>query len=416
MANENGVKRPHVVIVGAGFGGIEAAKSFAGKAVDVTLVDRNNYHLFQPLLYQVSTAVLAENEIAHPIRAFFRKHKNVNFFLGNVTDFDFEEQKVITDQGEVSYDYLVVATGATSNYFGMKSVEENSFAMKTLSDAVKIRNHILNMFEQADKENDAQKRREMLTFVCVGGGPTGVEEAGALSELITVMKKDYHNLDFSEVDVKLVEGMDCVLAMMPENLRAETVHVLQKKKVDVRLNTQVMDYDGRCLTFKSGESIPTKTVIWAAGVKAVPVVANLGAPCDRAGRVIVGDTLQVPGHSNVYAIGDSAHFMQGGRPLATVVPVATQEAAVCVKNIMNSIAGKDQEKFEYHDVGSMATIGCGDAVMFKGIMKSKGFFAWAAWMIVHLVRLAGTRTNVIVALKWIWNFLSGARLGRIITR
>lgn len=417
MENLNGVKRPHVVIIGAGFGGVKAAKSFAGKAVDVTIIDRNNYHLFQPLLYQVSTAVLSEEEIAYPVRAFFRKHKNVDFFLGDVVDFNLEDKKVITDQGEVSYDYLIVAAGATTNYFGLESVEKNSFAMKTLADSVKIRNHILNIFEQADKETDAVKRKELLTFVCVGGGPTGVEEAGALSELIySVMQKEYHNMDFAEVDIKLIEATDRVLPMMPETLRDETVNVLRSKKVDVRLSTQVMDYDGRKLSFKGGEVVPTQTVIWAAGVKAVPVIAKLGAEMDRAGRVIVRKTLQVPGHAEVYAIGDSAHFLQDERPLATIAPVATQQAAVCVKNILQAIEGKEMEFFEYHDVGSMATIGCGDAVMFKGIMKSKGFIAWAAWMVVHLMRLAGAHTNMIVIMKWLWNFFSGTRLGRIITQ
>jgi NADH:ubiquinone reductase (H+-translocating) len=417
VENLNGTKRPHVVIVGAGFGGIKAAKSLAKENVDITLIDRNNYHLFQPLLYQVSTAVLSEEEIAYPVRAFFRKNKNVDFFLGDVTDFDLETKQVVTAQGNVDYDYLIVAAGATTNYFGMESVEKNSFAMKTLGDSVKIRNHILRIFEQAAKEPDAAKRRELLTFVCVGGGPTGVEEAGALSELIySVMRNEYHNMDFSEVDIKLIEATDRVLPMMPESLRDETVSVLRSKKVDVRLNTQVMDYDGRKLSFKDGEVVPTQTVIWAAGVKAVSIVAKLGAEIDRGGRVIVRKTLQVPGYSEVYAIGDSAHFMQGERPLATIAPVATQQAEVCVKNIINSIKGKELELFEYHDVGSMATIGCGDAVMFKGIMKSKGFIAWAAWMVVHLMRLAGTHTNMIVVMKWMWNFFSGTRLGRIITQ
>lgn len=417
MENLNGTKRPHVVIVGAGFGGIKAAKSLAKENVDITLIDRNNYHLFQPLLYQVSTAVLSEEEIAYPVRAFFRKNKNVDFFLGDVTDFDLETKQVVTAQGNVDYDYLIVAAGATTNYFGMESVEKNSFAMKTLGDSVKIRNHILRIFEQAAKEPDAAKRRELLTFVCVGGGPTGVEEAGALSELIySVMRNEYHNMDFSEVDIKLIEATDRVLPMMPESLRDETVSVLRSKKVDVRLSTQVMDYDGRKLSFKDGEVVPTQTVIWAAGVKAVSIVAKLGAEIDRGGRVIVRKTLQVPGYSEVYAIGDSAHFMQGERPLATIAPVATQQAEVCVKNIINSIKGKELELFEYHDVGSMATIGCGDAVMFKGIMKSKGFIAWAAWMVVHLMRLAGTHTNMIVIMKWMWNFFSGTRLGRIITQ
>lgn len=409
--------RAKVVVVGAGFGGIKVARSLAGKNVDVTIIDRNNYQLFQPLLYQVSTAVLSEEEIAYPVRAFFRKHKNVNFYLGNVVDFDTEHKKVITNHGEIAYDYLVVAAGSTTNYFGMKSVEEHAFSMKTLGESVKIRNHILEAFERAVQETNEEKRRAMLTFVCVGGGPTGVEEAGAISELVyKVMQKEYHTLDFSEVNIKLVEATDRVLPMMPESLREETVNVLRKKNVDVRLSTQVMDYDGEKLTLKSGEIVPTNTVIWAAGVKAVPVIAKLGAETDRAGRVIVRKNLQVPGCEDVFAIGDSAHFLQGERPLATIAPVATHEAEVCAKNILHAIKGESMEAFTYHDVGSMATIGCGDAVMAKGILKGKGFVAWSAWLWVHLIRLAGTHANTTVTLKWIWNYLGGTRLGRIITQ
>lgn len=417
MSNIVNAKRPHVVIVGAGFGGVQAAKGFAGKDVDVTVVDRNNFHLFQPLLYQVSTACLSVEEIAYPIRAFFKKQKNTDFYLGEVVDFDLDHKKLITNNGEVSYDYLVMAAGATTNYFGMKSVEEHSFGMKTLEESVIIRNHVLEMFEQASKETDAKKRRQLLSFICVGGGPTGVEEAGALSELIyDVLSKEYHHLDFSEVDIKLIEATDKVLPMMPESLRDETVNVLRRKKVDVRLETQVMDYDGENLSFKSGEVVPTKTVIWAAGVKAVPVVAKMGAETDRAGRVIVNEYLQVPNRPEVYVIGDNAHFSENGRPLATIAPVATQQADVCVHNILSAIAGKTLKTYKFEDLGSMATIGRGDAVMCKGSMKCTGFIAWSAWMFVHLLRLAGAHANVTVVLKWTWNYFSDTRLGRIITR
>ncbi len=411
-------KRPHIVVVGAGFGGVKVAKGLSELPVDVTIIDRNNFHLFQPLLYQLSTSELDENEIAYPIRAFFRNTKNVLFFMAHAENFDTEKKVLITDHGEVPYDYLVLAAGATTNFFGMENVAQHSFGMKTLQQAVAIRNHVLRMFEDATKCDDAVERRRMLTFVCVGGGPTGVECAGALSELIYgVMAHEYHNLDFSEAKVVLVEAMDHVLAMMPDSLQQETIRVLRDiRKVDVRTSTQVMDYDGEELKLKDGSAIPTKTVIWAAGVKAVSFVKNLGAETDRAGRVIVEKTLQVKGHPEIFAIGDCANFMQDGRPLATVAPVATQQAAVCVDNIKKLLRDPNAKlcEFTYKDVGAMATICRGHAVVSMGSMKMRGFFAWVAWMVVHLMRLAGTYTNLTVAYKWFWNFLFGLRLGRVI--
>lgn len=412
-------KRPHIVVVGAGFGGVKVAQKLAKLPVDVTIIDRNNFHVFQPLLYQLSTSELDENEIAYPIRAFFRNTKNVRFFMAHAEDFDAENRVLITDQGEVPYDYLVLAAGAMTNFFGMENVAKHSFGMKTLQEAVAIRNHVLRMFERATKCEDEAERRRMLTFVCVGGGPTGVECAGALSELIYgVMAYEYHDLDFSETKVVLVEAMDHVLAMMPDELQQETMRVLRDiRKVDVRVSTQVMDYDGEELKLKDGSVIPTKTVIWAAGVKAVSFVKNLGAETDRAGRVVVEKTLQVKGFPEIFAIGDCANFVQDGRPLATVAPVATQQAETCVENLKRLIkdpAAKLSE-FTYKDVGAMATICRGHAVVAMDNMKMKGFFAWVAWMVVHLMRLAGTYTNMTVAYKWFWNFLFGLRLGRVIS-
>ncbi|MBQ9376822.1 MAG: NAD(P)/FAD-dependent oxidoreductase [Schwartzia sp.] len=415
----NDSKRPHIIVVGAGFGGVKTAKRLAELPVDVTVVDRNNFHVFQPLLYQLSTSELDENEIAYPIRAFFRNMKNVNFYMAHAEDFDPENKTLITDQGNLTYDYLVLAAGATTNFFGMESVAKNSFGMKTLQEAIAIRNHVLRMFETASKCDDPEERRRMLTFVCVGGGPTGVECAGALSELIYgVMAHEYHGLNFAEPKVILVEAMDSLLAMMPDELRDETARVLRDiRKVDVRLNTQVMDYDGEDLHLKDGSSIPTRTVIWAAGVKAVSFIKKLGAETDRAGRVIVEPTLQVKGFPDIFAIGDCAHFLQDGRPLATVAPVATQQAEVCAENIKKLLRDKNArlDEFTYKDVGAMATICRGHAVVAMGSMKMKGFFAWVAWMVVHLMRLAGTYTNLTVAYKWFWNFLFGLRLGRVIS-
>ena len=413
-------RKPRIVIVGAGFGGVKLAKLFAKENVNVTLVDRHNFHLFQPLLYQVSTAVLSTDEIAYPVRTFFRENKNVEFFMAKAQGVDKERKVLLTNHGEIAYDYLILAAGATTNFFGMENVEKYSYGMKTLQEAVHIRNHVLHMFERANKcEDSEEERRRMLSFVVVGGGPTGVEEAGALTELIAVQKKEYHNLDFDEVSVKLIEATPDVLLMMAPNLRQHTVKVLERKGVDVLLNTQVMDYDGESLKLKDGTEIPTKTVIWAAGVKAVPFIANCGSEVDRGGRIIVNEKLQVEGSENVFAIGDCAHFQHGTeRPLPTVAPVATQQAKVAYENIMKLIRGqKDLATFHYKDLGSMATIGRGEAVVDKTKMNPQmtGFIAWCAWMFVHLIRLAGAHTNLTVAIKWTWNLLSGTRLGRIIT-
>ncbi len=406
-----------VVIIGAGIGGVRVAQVLADKDVDVTIIDRNNYQLFPPLLYQVSTAVLAESEIAYPVREFFRDYPNVNFFLGEVQDFDTDSKKVITDNGVVEYDYLIVAAGATTNYFGMEAVERHSFPMKTMTEAIAIRNQIISCLERAEQEPDTAKRRELLTFICVGGGPTGVEEAGAISELIyQSMRRDYHKLNFDEVDIKLMEGTDRVLAMMPEKLRNKTVAILQEKKVDVRLSTAVVDYDEHPVKPQSGEQIPSRTVIWAAGVKASPIMAKLGGEAARDGRIIVQKNLAIKGLRDVYAIGDCASFVQkeGERPLATVAPVAMKEAELCAKNIIRRIEGVSQENFSYRDMGAMATIGRGAAVLYTGSISMTGFFAWSAWLWVHLFKLAGTYANLTVSLKWMWNYLHNTRLSRIL--
>ena len=411
--------KPHIVIVGGGFGGIKIGQLFAKENVEVTLIDRHNFHLFQPLLYQVSTAVLETGEVAYPIRSFFRNNRNVNLFMAKVQGVDQERDVVITNHGEIHYDYLILAAGATTNFFGMKSVEEHSFGMKTLQEAVHIRNHVIHEFERAEKPyRTPEDRKKRMTFVIVGGGPTGVEEAGAIAELISIQKKEFHLLDFNDVSIKLIEATPRLLPMLPEDLQEHTVKVLQKKGVEVMLNTQVVDYDGDILTLKNGVKIPTTTVIWAAGVRAVDMMKNCGGECARDGRIWIEEDLMVRGavHKNVFAIGDCAAFMHGDmkRPLPTVAPVATQQAKVAHKNIMKLIKGDTNlDKFVYKDLGAMATIGKGEAVV--GSPKMTGFFAWCAWMVVHLIRLAGFYTNMTVAFKWALNFLTSARLGRIVT-
>lgn len=417
----------HVVIVGAGFGGVRLAKELAKENVHITLVDRHNYHLFQPLLYQVSTAVLSAAEIAYPTRAFFKHNNNVDFFMAKATSVDQGRRVLLTDHGEIAYDYLVLAAGGTTNFFGNESVERNSYGMKTLQEAIALRGHIVHEFERASKKTDparTEERRRHLNFVIVGGGATGIEMAGAIMELIGVFKKEFHNIDFSEVHVTLLEAMGSVLPMVPPDLQQHTIDVLRKKGVDVRLNTAVTAYDGNDLVLKDGEVIPTKTVIWAAGVRAQDFIKDCGGEVDRAGRIVVEENLLVKGSDCVFALGDCANFQHGTeRPLPTVAPVATQQAMQIKANLMALISGKTPDqlgKFVYHDLGAMATIGRGEAVMNGPMpvlgfnLKASGLFAWIAWMLVHLIRLAGKYADFTVSIKWVLNFFFGTRLARII--
>ena len=410
-------KSPHVVVVGGGFGGIRVALGLAKIGVEITLIDRYNYHLFQPLLYQVATAGLSVDDIAYPIRAIFRDQKNVNFRLAEVTGVDFDTKSVVMDTGTVNYDYLVVAAGGMTNYFGMESVQKNSFGMKTLDESVVIRNHILAMFELAAYEQDPDKRRALLTFVIVGGGPTGVESAGALSELIYyVLTQEYHKFNFKEVRIMLVEASDKLLASMPESLREATAETLISKRVEVRLCVQVTDYDGARLSLKGGEIIPTYTVVWAAGARAIELMDKLGVEQGSMRRAVVNEYLQLPTRPEVFVIGDAAHFMQGDRALPMVAPVAMQQADVAVKNIRNLIKGKELKQFVYRNVGNMATIGRNAAVVHMGKIKIKGFVAWLIWSFLHILRLINFRNRAVVFSKWIWDYLVYERAVRIITR
>jgi len=408
---------PHVVVVGAGFGGVRAALLLSKMNVKITLIDKYNYHLFQPLLYQVATAGLSVDDIAYPIRAIFKQQKNVDFRLAEVTGVDFDNKSIMMDTGTIDYDYLVIATGGMTNYFGMESVAKNSFGMKTLDESVVIRNHILSRFELAAHEKNADKRRALLTFVVVGGGPTGVESAGAISELTYhVLTKEYHNMNFKEVRIVLVEASDKLLAAMPESLRDVTVETLIRKHVEVRMCIQVIDYDGELLTLKGGEVIPTQTVIWAAGAKATELLDHLGIEQGSMRRAVVNEHLQLPNQPEVFAIGDAAHFIQNGRPLPMVAPVATQQADIVAKNIKSLINGKELKKFFYKDMGSMATIGRNAAVVQMGNFKTHGFFAWVIWSFVHILRLIDFRNRAVVFAKWMWDYMVYERVVRIITR
>ncbi len=400
-------KTPRVVVVGAGFGGLRVAHSLAKAPVAVTLVDRNNYHLFQPLLYQVATAGLAPTEIAHPIRRIFRGQKNLDFHMAEVNRVDLHSQELITSDGPISYDFLVLACGGRTNFYGLKSVETSGFELKGLQDANAIRNHLLTRFEQASHEPDESLRQAMLTFVVVGGGPTGVECSGAISELIRmVLSKDYRTISFKDVRVILLEASDHLLAGIPSQLSEAAAETLWSKHVEVRFGSSVTDFDGRQVFLKSGEILPCQTLIWAAGVRAADLADQLPVEKGRQGRIKVAQTLQLPDYPKVFVIGDAAYLEEkNGQPLPMVAPVAIQQANLAAENIRRIISAKPLLDFNYKDPGTLATIGRNAAVAHLGRWNFTGFFAWITWLVVHLTQLIGFRNRLVVLINWAWDYL-----------
>ncbi len=407
---------PHIVIVGAGFGGLRAARRLANAPVRVTLVDRNNYHLFQPLLYQVATAGISPDEIAYPVRSILRRQKNVTFHMAEVTGVNLEQKRLHTSGGELAYDTLILAVGGVTHTFGLESVARHSFGLKELQDANRIRNHLLRMFERASQETDPAVRRSLLTFVVVGGGPTGVESAGAISELIRLMlSKDFPGQDFSEARVLLLEATQRLLPHLPADLGEQTEHALQAKRVEVRYNTVVTNYDGRRVSLQDGSQIAAQTLIWAAGVRAAGLADELGAEQASQGRVRVLPTLQLPSHPDVFVIGDAAYLEdEHQKPLPMVAPVAIQQADTAVKNIQQILSGKPLVEFHYHNPGSMATIGRNQAVAQLGRLKFRGFIAWVIWLVVHLMQLVGFRNRLLVLINWAWDYFLYDRAVRLI--
>ncbi|HEX4574357.1 MAG TPA: NAD(P)/FAD-dependent oxidoreductase, partial [Gemmatimonadales bacterium] len=392
---------PTVVVVGAGFGGLRAARRLRRAPVRVVMVDRHNYHLFQPLLYQVATAGLEPEQIAKPVRAILRRQRNFEFQMVEVTGLDAAGHRLATVQGPVAYDYLILALGGETNYFGMESIARHGYGLKDVPDAIRIRNHVLRQFERAMLEDNPERRRALLTFVVVGGGPTGVEMAGALSELIRlVLVKDYPRLNIKDVRVLLLEATDRLLATMPLRLREGAAETLWRKHVEVRFGAAVADYDGARVQLRGGEVIPAHSVIWAAGAQAVSLTARLGLPTARQGRVVVGPTLQVPGHPEIYVIGDAAYLEAGGAPLPMMAPVAIQMAETAVANIARALRGASPVAFRYRDPGSLATIGRNAAVAHIYAIGFTGFPAWVAWLVVHIIQLIGFRNKLFVLLNW----------------
>jgi NADH dehydrogenase len=409
--------RPTVVIVGGGFGGLRAARALRHAPVDVVLLDRRNYHLFQPLLYQVATAGLEPEQIARPVRAILRRQKNFDFRMVEVTGLDPAAKRVLTDSGPVAYDYLILAVGSETNYFGLEGIARRAFVLKDIPDALAIRNHVLRRFEHAMLDPDPERRRAELTFVVVGGGPTGVEMAGAFSELIRlVLVKDYPRLNVKDVRILLLEATNHLLAAMPARLGEAAAETLWRKKVEVRFGAAVEDYDGERVRLKSGEVVPARTLVWAAGARAVSLTARLGLPTARQGRVSVEPTLEVPGHPDIYVIGDAAYFEADGQPLPMMAPVALQMAEAAAANVVRRLRGEAPQAFRYRDPGSLATIGRNAAVAYIRGIAFKGFPAWVVWLIVHIVQIIGFRNKLFVMLNWAWDYFFYERAARLITK
>jgi NADH:quinone reductase (non-electrogenic) len=410
------VARPQVVIVGAGFGGLRAARALRGAPVDVLLIDRHNYHLFQPLLYQVATAGLEPEQIAKPVRSILRGQRNFEFRMADVRGVDLAARRLDTDAGPVLYDHLILALGGTTNFFGMDGVAKHGIGLKDIPEAVAIRNTVLSNFEHAVLETDAERRRALLTFLVVGGGPTGVEMAGALSELIRlVLVKDYPRLNIKDIRVLLLEASDHLLGPMPPRLRDAAAETLWRKHVEVRFGAAVEDYDGARVRLKGGEVIPARTLIWAAGVRAAALAQDLGLATGRQGRVRVEPTLQVPGHPEVYVVGDLAYLEFDGEPLPMMAPVAIQQADTAAQNVLRTLRGEPLRPFRYRDPGSLATIGRNAAVAYIGGLAFTGFPAWVVWLVVHLVQLIGFRNKLFVLLNWAWDYFFYERGARLIT-
>jgi NADH:quinone reductase (non-electrogenic) len=411
--SSRGSKR-RVVVIGAGFAGLRAVRDLASAPVDVIVVDRRNHHLFQPLLYQVATAGLNPSDIAHPIRSILRRQGNATTVLAEVKDVDIEARSIALEDRVIEYDWLVVASGATHSYFGRDDWADHAPGLKSVEDALEIRRRILRAFEKA--ELDPERREEWLTFVVIGAGPTGVELAGAICEIARhALSNEFRGIEPALARVVLIEGADHVLPSYPEELSQSARRQLEQLGVEVRTGTMVKEIDRDLVRCQDDQVIPTRTVLWAAGVKGSSIGARLGVDTDRQGRVPVEGDLSVPGHPEVFVAGDLAAIESEGEMVPGVAPAALQAGAHVARCIRADIKGKSRPQFRYRDKGSLATIGRIRAVADLGRLRFSGFFAWLTWMFVHIFFLVGFRNRIFVLISWAWNYLTFRRGARLIT-
>ena len=433
------------MIVGAGFSGVGAARTLADSPVEVLLLDRNNYHAFSPLFHQVATGELEPEQIAYPVRGILRKLSNVQFVMAEVKQVNLTKQVVEIDEAKsvaprgslradwyacgppagnvlenvdqslICYDFLILSVGSTSRFFGVPGAVEHTFPLKTLQQAVLLRNHVFDCFERAAHEPDAKRRQQLLTFAIVGGGPTGVEVAGAQAELIyRSLVQDYPTLDFRQVRVLLLQGADSLLPTFPQKLQAYTHKQLRRLGVEVYLQAKVSQVTKESVTLRDGRSFDTKTVVWTAGVYGNPQAEAWGLPTVGSGKVLVSSTLQVPGYSNTYVAGDLAALGSEGNFLPMLAPVAIQQGQAVARNILRQIKGRNPLPFRYRHQGSMVIIGRHAAVAHLGKLSLTGFPAWLLWLGVHLVALVGVRNRLMVMISWIWSYLFRDRFVRLI--
>ena len=416
--------RPRVVIVGGGFGGLYAARSLRRAAVDVTLIDRRNFHLFQPLLYQVATGALSPGEIASPLRYVLNRQKNTRVLLGEVVDMDLANRELIlADAARVPYDTVIFATGATHSYFGHPEWEKFAPGLKTIEDATEIRTRILLAFERAERETDPEKRRADLAFVIVGGGPTGVELAGAIAEIShDTLKKDFRSINPADARIHLIEGADCLLPSYPPGLCRAAERSLHRLGVETRTSSMVTEIDEHGVTVESGAvttRIASHTVLWAAGVQASPIgrilADHLGLKLDRAGRVPVEPDLTIAGHPEILVIGDLAAFRQDGKQVPGVAPTAIQQGHYAAKLVISRLVGKPLEPFHYLDKGSLATIGRNQAVAQIGPLQFSGILAWLGWLFIHLLYIVEFENRLLIVVQWAYDYFTYNRGARLIT-